>query len=408
MTDAVANPLVAERVDSTRWYTGLGLVEGVAETVAGIESGSWIDGSIGGVATGLDALATVLDPVGSVVSWGVGWLLEHVKPLSDALDWLAGDPDQISAFAQTWRNVAANCSAVAGDLQAAVSAEVAGWGGGSGAAYRAHAAEQLRAVEAVGRAAGGVGALVEGAGLLVALVRELVRDLIADFVSVLAVRLPMWLAETGLTLGVATPWVASQVASLVAKWVARIGELLAALIRSLRRLAPMLTRLSGLIEELQALLRRLARSEPTGPDGEGGKPAPKPQGDTPTEPGGGGPEPPEGPRAPAFEDAEVDSRKISEYAMNPEHPVGRNKYRVINSATGLRPEDAALVERQISEAIPGGTPIRGRADEYGQRWSVDVDLTGPSGTITVRTGWIVEEGSAVPRMTTISFPPKKG
>jgi hypothetical protein len=29
-----------------------------------------------------------------------------VKPLSEALDWLAGDPAQIAAQAQTWRNVA--------------------------------------------------------------------------------------------------------------------------------------------------------------------------------------------------------------------------------------------------------------------------------------------------------------
>ncbi|WLS44520.1 hypothetical protein Q3V37_24510 [Micromonospora profundi] len=106
MTDVVANPLVAARHDSTRWYTGLGLVEDVADTVSGIESGSWIDSTIGGVATSMDALATVLDPLGSLVSWGVGWLLEHVKPLSDALDWLAGDPDQIHAYASTWRNVA--------------------------------------------------------------------------------------------------------------------------------------------------------------------------------------------------------------------------------------------------------------------------------------------------------------
>ncbi len=41
-------------------------------------------------------LGVVLDSIGTLVSYGVAWLIEHVKPLSDALDWLAGDPDQIA------------------------------------------------------------------------------------------------------------------------------------------------------------------------------------------------------------------------------------------------------------------------------------------------------------------------
>ncbi|GGQ44571.1 WXG100 family type VII secretion target [Couchioplanes azureus] len=297
MTDTAApNPLIAARQDSTQWYSGLGLVESVADTVNGIESGSWIDSTIGGVATGLDALATVLDPLGSLVSWGVGWLLEHVKPLSDALDWLAGDPDQITAYAQTWRNVAANTTEVAATLQTAVTAQLGEWAGASARAYRAHITEQLTAMDGIARATAGIAALVEGAGLLVALVRELVRDLIADFVSVLAVRLPMWLAEEGATLGLATPLVVSQVGSLVAKWAARIGKLISALISSLRRLTPLLKRLGDLIDELSDLLRRLARTgearTPTagtaGRPGAGSEPAggdmptrPTPQGGTP-------------------------------------------------------------------------------------------------------------------------------
>jgi uncharacterized protein YukE len=276
---AVPNPLIALRQDSTRWYTGIGLVDSVADAVAGIESGSWIDTTIGGVATGLDTLATVLDPLGSVVSWGVGWLLEHVRPLSDALDWLAGDPDQITAHAQTWRDVAAHTRDVAADLQAAVAAQIGEWGGASATAYRGHLAGQVQAMNGLARAAGGIAAVVEGAGLLVALVRELVRDLIADFVSVLAVRLPMWLAEAGLTLGAATPLVVSQVGSLVAKWAARIGKLLTALLASLRRLTPMLARLGDLMDGLSALLRRTARTDGTrpapgtGPDGQPAAPA---------------------------------------------------------------------------------------------------------------------------------------
>jgi len=263
---AAPNPLVATRSDSTRWYTGLSLVESVDDTVAGIESGSWVDSTIGGLATGLDALATVLDPLGALVSWGVAWLLEHVKPLSDALDWLAGDPDQIAAYAQTWRNVAERSASTAEDQQSAVKS-LADWAGPAAQAYRDQAAEQIHGMQAIARAAAGLGAVVEGAGLLVALVRELVRDLIADFVATLAVRLPMWTAEVGLTLGIASPLVVSQVGSLVAKWAARIAKLVNALLSSLRRLRPMMSRLDDVITDLADHLGRLARTDPTGQTG---------------------------------------------------------------------------------------------------------------------------------------------
>ncbi|GIJ27414.1 hypothetical protein Vqi01_25760 [Micromonospora qiuiae] len=267
MTDAAINPLVAPRLDSTRWYSGLGLIEDIADTVAGIESGSWIDSTIGGVATSLDALATVLDPLGSLVSWGVGWLLEHVKPLSEVLDWLAGDPDQITAYAQTWRNIAAESTGTATDLQTALAGQLADWEGASAQAYQDHLTSQIRAMDGLARAANGIATLVESAGLLVALVRELVRDLIADFVSVLAVRMPLWLAETGVTLGAATPLVVSRVSSLVAKWAARIGKLVNALIGSLRRLVPLLWRMGDLIDELNGLLRRASHTGPVAPAG---------------------------------------------------------------------------------------------------------------------------------------------
>jgi hypothetical protein len=142
--------------------------------------------------------------------------------------------------------------------------------------------------------------------------------------------------------------------------------------------------------------RRAGRSE-----GGGGAKNPEPgdKVDPPRDP-----DRPEPPQPPAFHDPEIDQGKIAGYAMNPDHPVGGNKYRVINSATGLGPEDVVAVEQQIRDGICSGAPILGKADQYGQRWAVDVPLTGPGGTIVVRTAWILDVGETRPRLVTISFP----
>jgi hypothetical protein len=262
----VSNPLIAPRADSTRWFSGVFLAEDIDSLMVSFSGGGWIDPAIGGIAAGLDALAFITDPLGQLVSWGVGWLIEHVKPLSDALDALAGDPDQITAYARTWANVAGAIDAARTTLHDGVAGQLTEWAGEASAAYRARSKEHEATLAALVKANHALGEITAGAGLLVATVRMLVRDVIADFVSVLAVRLWEWLAEEGVTLGLGTPWVIAQVTTLAGKWAGRIAHLIDGLIRSLRRLAPLLRRLGTIIEDLKAALRRLTRRRtPEGP-----------------------------------------------------------------------------------------------------------------------------------------------
>ncbi|MBW4701218.1 WXG100 family type VII secretion target [Micromonospora sp. RL09-050-HVF-A] len=253
------NPLVATASDAgpSAW-AGIWICEDIELIAQGVRTDSWIDGSLGVVSAGLDALALVSDPVGALLQYGIAWLIEHVKPLSEALDWLAGDPAQITAHAQTWRNVAAALRADAVELTHAVRTEVAGWGGDAGTAYRAWAAGQHQAITGLARGADTLAAATEGAAGLVAAVRLLVRDAIAACVS----RLIVYAGELLATGGLATPWVVEQVTTLVGSWAARIARLLRGLLASLRRLLPELRRLGDLIEKLKQALNRLHRGDP--------------------------------------------------------------------------------------------------------------------------------------------------
>lgn len=257
MTD---NALIVQAQDTTTWSTGMGLVDDVRQITTGIQNNSWVDATLGGVGGSLEVLSLALDPLGGLVSWGVGWLMEHVKPLKDGLDWLAGNADEVAAHAATWSNVATFTDAARQDYAQRLRAEVSEWFGASGDAYRAQGAKHLSVLGALSTATQGISYAVEGAGLLVGLVREIVRDLIADFVGTLAARLPQWLAEEGLTLGLATPLVVAQVSSLVANWVNKIQHFISALLSSLRRLHPMIEKLGQVMTDLRGPLRR------SGPD----------------------------------------------------------------------------------------------------------------------------------------------
>jgi hypothetical protein len=248
------NPLVAGRLDQpTDAWSGVWIAEDIELIGQGVKNGSWIDGSLGVVGAGLDALAIVSDPVGALLQYGVAWIIEHVKPLTEALDWLAGDPSQIAGHAHTWRNVAASLRDSAASVDRAVRWDVADWGGTAGPAYRAWAGQQQTALGGLAKAAESMATITEGAGMLIAAVRILVRDAIATCVS----RLIVYAAEEAFSLGVATPLVVEQVTTLVASWAGKIARWLKALLASLRPLIPSVHRLGELIEELKKILNRL-------------------------------------------------------------------------------------------------------------------------------------------------------
>lgn len=253
-----ANPLVAARVDSTTWYSGIGIAETLDMLIGGVKSGSWIDGTLGGVGTAAEGAVWVLDPVGALVTAGFGWVVEHVEPLSDALDWLAGDPDQVAANAQTWRNVAVEQDDIADMYLRAVRGQVPDWRGPAAAAYRGQAAETFELAIGLAKVSEAMSVIVGMTGSLVSLVRTLVRDLIGELVSILIARIPLWTIEAVGTLGIAAPYVEAQVAALVAKWGARITRLLRALTSSLRNLAPALSKLDEVMETIARLLSRRA------------------------------------------------------------------------------------------------------------------------------------------------------
>jgi hypothetical protein len=141
----------------------------------------------------------------------------------------------------------------------------------------------LRVLDGLSTAAQGISYAVEGAGLLVGLVRGIVRDLIADFIGTLAVRLPEWLAEAGLTLGIATPVVIGQVGALVAKWANKIQHFVRGLLRSLARLHPRLGRLGELLTGLNRYSDDLADTD-IHPPGSPAAPPPPSRHERPAEP----------------------------------------------------------------------------------------------------------------------------
>ena len=260
----MTNPLIAERQDSTQAFSGDPILESVNDTSKAIASGDWASGVLGAAGTALDALSMALDPFGAIFAAGVGWLMEHVGPLSDALDELTGDPDQIKAHAETWKNISTELGSISTDLSNMVANDTSGWTGEAADAYRQRATDTANLLTATQSAADGASSGISTAGEVVAAVRTLVRDIIAELVG----HLVSWALQVLFTLGIGLTWVVPQVIAEVAKVANRIGGITTKLVKALSNLAPMLKKLDGSFDEVSKALKNLKKSDP--------KPTPKP------------------------------------------------------------------------------------------------------------------------------------
>jgi hypothetical protein len=97
--------------------------------------------------------------------------------------------------------------------------------------------------------------------------------------------------------------------------------------------------------------------------------------------------------------AEVSIEKLRDYCLSPLHDEGKNKARVFSSALGITASDAEALRDILLQAVRTQDAQVRYLDEFGQRYAVDVEVEWRGRRAIIRSGWILEHGSTVPRLT---------
>ncbi|WP_367128686.1 hypothetical protein [Saccharothrix sp. HUAS TT1] len=236
------------------WATGISIAESAMDTYNGIKDGDWVQGGLGMVGLAADAAAMAIDPFGTLMSSAASFLMEHVQPLKDMLDWLAGNPPVIESYSATWNNVATELGKIAEDYNASVASGTRGWTGAAAENYQTNSKVHGDALAGAASAAGTVGTVVGLMGMVVAFVREVVRDLIADLVG----KLIAWVLEAAFTLGFGTPVIVAQAVTAISRWAAKIAKIIQDLLDTIKKVSPMLKRLVEVFEKIMKVVGKLA------------------------------------------------------------------------------------------------------------------------------------------------------
>lgn len=103
-------------------------------------------------------------------------------------------------------------------------------------------------------------------------------------------------------------------------------------------------------------------------------------------------------KLPNADQAVVEIRKLRDYCLNPNHHRGRHKARLFKSALGFTADDAVELQRLLLNAARHQEAVFLGADDYGQRYTIDLATTTTHGTATVRSLWIIRMGEHFPRL----------
>jgi methyl-accepting chemotaxis protein len=263
MTETQENPLVATSESPGGFWSGMGdgskgelanvnaqtggagIFSDAASTLTDARNGDWGNLAMDVGTDALDLLGAAMDPLGTLASAGVGWLIEHIGFLKDGLDKLAGKPEAVTAKAVTWSNIAKQLTETAERYEQKAKTVGQSFSDcGSAEAYQRTAESYVSVLRGAASHAGDASTAMNVGAALVGTERGLIRDMISSFVGELIVKALAALAASWCTFG-------GTIAAFIADTVIE-GGVLAEKIS---------TRIAKIVEKLESLAKGAGKSK---------------------------------------------------------------------------------------------------------------------------------------------------
>ncbi|WP_312860913.1 WXG100 family type VII secretion target [Amycolatopsis endophytica] len=192
----------------------------------------------------------VSDPLGWLISNGVGFLISWIEPLNEALEVVTGDPEALEAGADAFNQLGADIETLRADTEQLLVDGLADWQGPGAAAAGERLAEFRDALHGTAGATGEIATLLAVSSAVMSVIKDVVTSIISDFVEWLIVTWLAALASSVVTCG-------GSVASAGAATAVRAGTETMKVNRWVTKLKSIIDKLHDLIGRIQGFLRKI-------------------------------------------------------------------------------------------------------------------------------------------------------
>ncbi|ANZ35666.1 hypothetical protein BBK82_05805 [Lentzea guizhouensis] len=249
----MTNPLIKQKENEQKYYAGAGMFDSAEDVIKPFAEGKAVDPvalGIDSAALAMDVAGFLTDPLGSLASSVVGWIIENVGFVREAFDKLMGDPPAIEAVGTTWENISKRLADEAKHYETNAKT-LEGWTGNAADTYRTRCTSLVSALQASSAAAASAANKVKVAGAVVAATRALIRDLLAD----LAGTLLMWGIPAAAS---AVPTAGASIAAFITRAITKAVEIGTKIARFVAKLFKALEKLGSLAKRAGAAMRKQA------------------------------------------------------------------------------------------------------------------------------------------------------
>ena len=399
------NPLVADRVDTTSAFAGAFLLQDGEDLANAISSGDWAAGALAVTSTALDTVGAIIDPIGTLIANGLGWVLDHVEPLKSWFNDFTGDAADVASFSGTWSNTSGYIAQLADSYQGMLS-QLDDMAGDGIDAYLGYANAVIANLRAAGEWSNAIAVGLQIASTLVQAVHDIVRDVLSQLVgSAISAA-----ATTAATIGFGAPAAMAQFGIKVAGLVAKVGRVITKVLDALtdfaRIFGPLGRVIASTLQKLGLFLRGGIPGGGRTPDaahvstGSDGSPNQPPSADTPrdsevgglpTRPGSPGakPEPPtphDDPEVPAEPQPESEGAAsgVGENALAEQAELTESERFTLADATRPDKMDHVFAEKHNFDAIVSRYGSQEAAMEQIVRsLGTDISTNGPRNTFVI-------------------------
>ncbi|WP_231114855.1 WXG100 family type VII secretion target [Lentzea aerocolonigenes] len=214
------------------------LIDGIGKD-AETETEKALDITFNAIGAASATVMLVMDPLGSLIGAGIGWLIEHVSFLRDALNQLMGNPEEIQANVEATKARAAELRVLAEDHKNGL-ATFDGWTGSASEAYKKSMDGMSQELDELAQAVETKAKIVAIMGMLVTVLRDIVRDMIAQLLGSLIGGAILAAAAMIPTFGASIPafigFAVGKAVALGTNIASRVARVVAALGRQMKRI----------------------------------------------------------------------------------------------------------------------------------------------------------------------------
>ncbi|MEV6832364.1 hypothetical protein [Amycolatopsis sp. NPDC051102] len=258
-----------ELFNSDNASAGAGFFEAAVGLDKAVKDNDKVAIGIGSAGMALETIGLVLDPIGSLLTAGIGWLIEHITILRWPLDILMGDPIGIAAAAEALTAEKKKLEQWSADHQQALDVLLKDWSGQAADQFKKDMDAVTDQLASLGGYLDQAGKNMQIAGGIVGAFRGILRDLIAMLLATIVKGALIAAALAPVTFGASIAIFIGTTIGTVATALGKIGAKLAQLAKKLGDLLQALTKMGKAGDDLVAAKPPASSLTPA--------PAPKPE-----------------------------------------------------------------------------------------------------------------------------------